>query len=188
MKEYLDDMSTNPVTLATQILDGILKGITVDGEISEAECKNLRQWLYDNIYLSDHFPFDKAMEVLDSVLEDSVITKDEAAYINAMINEMLNPIDCLKEEVNSVDGKHVCLSGNFDYGQKSDVEAYIVSKGGTIDSSVKKTTDILMVGNGECQAYSNGTYGTKVKKALEYNKKGCNIQIIREADFFASVK
>lgn len=188
MKEYLDDMSTNPVTLATQILDGILKGITVDGEISEAECKNLRQWLYDNIYLSDHFPFDKAMEVLDSVLEDSVITKDEAAYINAMINEMLNPIDCLKEEVNSVDGKHVCLSGNFDYGQKSAVEDYIVSKGGIIDSSVKKTTDILMVGNGECQAYSNGTYGTKVKKALEYNKKGCNIQIIREADFFASVK
>ena len=69
MKEYLDSMSTSPITLATQILDGILKGITIDGEISDAECKNLRQWLYDNIYLSDHFPFNKAIEIVDKVLE-----------------------------------------------------------------------------------------------------------------------
>ena len=188
VKAYLDIVSTSPITLATQILDGILKGITVDGEITEIECKNLRQWLYDNIYLSDHFPFNKAMEILDKVLEDSIITKEEVEYITTMINEMLNPVDCLKEEINSVDGKHVCLSGNFAYGQKSDVEKFIVSKGGKIDTSVKKTTDILMIGNCECQAYSNGSYGTKVKKAIEYNEKGSHIKIIKESDFFSSIK
>ena len=188
VKAYLDVVSTSPITLATQILDGILRGITIDGEITESECKNLRQWLYDNIYLSDHFPFNKAMEVLDKVLEDSIITKEEAEYITHMINEMLNPVDCLKEEINSVDGKHVCLSGNFAYGQKSDVEKFIISKGGIIDTSVKKTTDILMIGNCECQAYSNGTYGTKVKKAIEFNEKGCHIKIIKEFDFFSSIK
>ena len=188
VKAYLDVVSTSPITLATQILDGILRGITVDGQITESECKNLRQWLYDNIYLSDHFPFNKAMEVLDKVLEDSIITREEAEYITKMINEMLNPVDCLKEEINSVDGKHVCLSGNFAYGQKSDVEKYIISKGGIIDSSVKKSTDILMIGNCECQAYSNGTYGTKVKKAIEFKEKGCHIKIIKESDFFSSIK
>lgn len=188
VKAYLDVVSTSPITLATQILDGILRGITVDGQITESECKNLRQWLYDNIYLSDHFPFNKAMEVLDKILEDSIITKEEAEYITHMINEMLNPVDCLKEEINSVDGKHVCLSGNFAYGQKSDVEKFIISKGGIIDSSVKKSTDILMIGNCECQAYSNGTYGTKVKKAIEYNEKGSHIKIIKESDFFSSIK
>ena len=65
---------------------------------------------------------------------------------------------------------------------KAEVEEYIVSHGGTIDKSVKKTTGILLIGDCECQAYSNGTYGTKVKKAMEYNSKGCNIQIIKEAD------
>lgn len=188
VKAYLDVVSTSPITLATQILDGILRGITIDGQITESECKNLRQWLYDNIYLSDHFPFNKAMEVLDKVLEHSIITSEEAEYITDMINEMLNPVDCLKEEINSVDGKHVCLSGNFAYGQKSDVEKYIISKGGIIDSSVKKSTDILMIGNCECQAYSNGTYGTKVKKAIEFNEKGCHIQIIKESDFFSTIK
>ena len=74
------------------------------------------------------------------------------------------------------------------YGQKSDVEEYIVAHGGIVDSGVKKSTDILMIGDCECQAYSNGTYGPKVKKAMEYNKKGCNIQIIKETDFFTTVK
>ena len=53
--------------------------------------------------------------------------------------------------------------------------------------SVKKSTDILLVGACECQSYSNGTYGTKVKKAIEYNQKGCNIQIIKENDFIFSL-
>ena len=188
VKSYLDIVSTSPVTLATQILDGILKGIIVDNEISEDECKNLRQWLYDNIYLSDHFPFNKTIELVDKVLKDSVITKEESKYITTVIKEMLNPVEALKEKVNSVIGKHVCLSGNFAFGQKSTVEKYIVEHSGIIDSTVKKTTDILIIGDFECQSYSNGTYGTKVKKAIEYNKKGSNISIVKETDFFAKIK
>ena len=51
------------------------------------------------------------------------------------------------------------------------MEEYIIARGGIIDSGVKKTTDILMIGARECQAYSNGTYGIKVKKAMEYNMR-----------------
>lgn len=189
MKEYLDDMSTSPVTLATQILDGILKGITVDGEITDEECKNLRQWLYDNIYLSDHFPFNKALEIVDKILEDSVVTKEEAEYLTSVICDMLNPVEALKSEIYSVEGKHICLSGDFEFkGQKPAVEKFIIERGGIIDSNVKKTTDYLVIGACGSQAYSNGTYGTKVKKAIEYNDKGCNIQIIKETDFFANIQ
>ena len=189
MNEYLKEVSTNPVTLATQILDGILKGITVDGEISDDECKNLRQWLYDNIYLSDHFPFNKALETVDKVLEDSVLTQDEAEYLTSVIKDMLDPVESLKSDIYSVEGKHVCLSGNFAFeGQKPAVEKYIIERGGFVDSSVKKSTDYLVIGACECQAYSNGTYGTKVKKAIEYNEKGCNIQIIKETDFFSNIQ
>ena len=188
IKSYLDIVSSSPITLATQILDGILKGIIIDKEISDLECKNLRQWLYDNIYLSDHFPFNKTMEMLDDVLEDSIITQEESNYITSAINSLLNPVETLKVQINSVSNKHVCLSGNFAFGQKSDVEKYIIEKGGIIDSSLKKSTEILMIGDFECQAYSNGTYGTKVKKAIEYNKKGANIQIIKESNIFTNIK
>ena len=39
------------------------KTVPVDGKITEDECKDLRQWLYDNINLSGHFPFNKTMEM-----------------------------------------------------------------------------------------------------------------------------
>lgn len=188
IKKYLDILESSPITLATQILDGILKGITVDGEITSEECNNLRQWLYDNIYLAGHFPFDKIMKVIDEVLQDSVITKEESAYITSVIDSLLNPVDSIKSQVISVNGKHVCLTGNFAYGSKSDVQNYIVEHGGMIDNTVKKITDILIVGKNECQSYSNGTYGTKIKKAIEYIEKGCTIQIVKENDFFSVVK
>lgn len=188
IKSYLGILKTSPVTMATQVLSGIMKGIVVDGEVTEEECKALRQWLYDNIYLSGHYPFDRVMEVLSQTLEDSVITEEEADYISETIDALLNPVETLKAQINTVSDKHICLSGSFAYGQKCDVEKYIRERNGYIDSSVKKTTDILIIGNCECQAYSNGSYGTKVKKAIEYNQKGCAIQIVKESDFFSTIK
>ena len=185
IKEYLDLVQSSAITLATQVLDGIMKGILVDGVVSEAECRNLRQWLYDNIYLSGHYPFNRLIETLDGVLEDSVITREERASITNTIHELLDPVNALRHMVYSLDGKHVCLSGNFSMGQKSEVEKRVVSMGGIIDSNVKKSTNYLIVGDCDCASYSNGTYGTKVKKAMEYNEKGCNIQIVKESDVFS---
>ena len=101
---------------------------------------------------------------------------------------MLDPVVSLKEHVYNVENKHVCLSGVFAHGQKADVEKYIAERGGIVEPSVKKTTDILLIGDCECQEYSNGTYGTKVKKAIEYNGKGCSIKIVKETDFFNDIK
>lgn len=185
LSRYLDIVSGSPVTLATQILAGIMKGITLDGEVNEWECKNLRQWLYDNIYLKGHYPFECMIQVIEQVLEDSVITAEESRYITETMNSLLNPVETLKSKLHTVAGKRVCLSGNFAYGQKSDVEKHITERGGLIEKSLTRNTDILLIGGCECQAYSNGTYGTKVKKAIEYNEKGCSIQIIKEADYFS---
>jgi len=183
IRQYLDVVSTSPVTLATQILSGIMKGILADGYISDNEALQLRQWLYDNIYLSGHYPFNRLIGVLESALLNNVITNDESVQIKETIYELLDPINSLKSNVLSIEGKHICLSGNFEYGSKQDVEAYIHARGGVVDVSVKKTTDILVIGGLECAKYAYGTYGTKAKKALAWNEKGCDIEIIKESDF-----
>lgn len=179
---YLDNVATSEVTLATQVLDGVLKGISLDGIISEDECKCLRKWLYDYIYLKDHFPFSEVMEALDKILEDSIVTKEEALYIQKLIDEILDPVEALRKQIYDVSNKHICLSGTFEYGTKSEVEEVIIFNGGIRDENLKKTTNILVVGNSECQSFSNGSYGGKVKKAIEFNEKGANIQIIKESD------
>ena len=182
IRRYLDIVSTSTVTLATQILNGIIKGIITDDVITEEECVNLRSWLYENNYLSGHFPFDKLYSDIESVLSDGVLTPEEALSIKKEICNFLDPVESLRKDVTSLKGKRICLSGNFAFGQKSAVERYITEQGGIIETSVKKTTDILVVGDYECRSYSNGAYGTKVKKAIEYNGKGCNIQISKECD------
>ncbi len=179
---YLSDVSTAPITLATQILDGMLKGILIDNKINQEECRQLGIWLYENVDLAGHFPFDKLYSLVNNVLEDGIITEEESNLLVKEINSMLNPVESLKNDSCSVEGKIICLSGNFAYGSKGDVEQYLINKGATVENSVKKNTDILIVGDQECAAFSNGTYGTKVKKAIEYNNKGCHIQIAKEND------
>ena len=121
-------------------------------------------------------------------MADGVLTPAEALLIKNEINNLLDPVESLRKDVMSLKGKRICLSGNFAFGQKSAVEQYIIEQGGIIETSVKKTTDILVVGDYECKSYSNGTYGTKVKKAIEYNGKGCNIQISKESDIIKPAK
>ena len=59
------------------------------------------------------------------------------------------------------------------------MKEYILSKGGIIHDSVKKSTNYVVVGDLGCDAYSNGSYGTKVKKALEWS-----ITVIKERDLY----
>lgn len=184
IKSYLDIVKTSPITLSTQVLNGIIKGITADNLITENEISNLRKWLYDNRYLEGHYPFDKLLKCIDDILADSIITAEELIFIEDTISSLLNPVESMRKSINTLEKKIVCLSGTFAYGEKKDVESYIVSHGGSVVSGVSKKIDYLIIGDYECQSYSNGTYGTKVKKAMELIEKGAKIEIVKESDLF----
>ena len=86
----------------------------------------------------------------------------------------------------SFDGEVVCLTGDFDYGSKGKVSAYIESHGGTISSSVTKKTSVVLMGNKGSDAWSHGNYGTKVEKALQRRETRDDIMILKESkDLFA---
>lgn len=180
---YLDKTTTAEITLARQIFYGVLKGISADRKVTETECQNLRELLYEHSDLRNEYPFYRIYDVLEKVLEDSVITKEEEELVKAVISEILKPREALCKLINSVNGKSVCLSGDFDYGSKQRVEEYIISKGGTIDQKLKKTTNILLLGNKGSNKYSDGDLGTKFIDAQNYNYTGCDIQVIIESNF-----
>lgn len=167
---YLQLQQSSKETLATQYLQGLIIGIKADEKIQDIEVYKLQQWLYQNIYLSGHYPYDKLIGLLEDILKDDIITAAEKEELNDMFEELLDPLKKIQDQVIKFVNKAFCLSGNFIHGTKSDIEQYICSKGGVIDKNVKRTTDYLVVGGKGSDEYSNGTYGTKVKKAKELGK------------------
>ena len=92
--------------------------------------------------------------------------------------------DSLTEEL-SLSDKKCCLTGDFKYGSKESVERYITGKGGSVSSSVTKSTQILVVGALGSDAWVHNNYGRKVEKAMELRAQGKDIIIVSEDDFFA---
>ena len=188
IQKYLDNVNTSAVALSTQILNGIMKGIIVDKEVSELEMINLRQWLYDNIYLKGHYPFDRLLKLIEEILSDGIVGIEELQSIIGTIESILNPVEELKCDIYSVKDKIVCLSGDFEYGSKDEVSKYIEGMGGKVVPSVTKKVDLLIMGSFGSQKFSQINYGSKFLKAKKYIEQGTNIIIINEKEIFKKLK
>jgi len=180
IKTYIDDVETSPITYSTQLLNGQLKGLVCDEKINEKELKNLTKWLYENNELKGHFPYDKVLETIEKITQDGIITKSELDDLVIKINSILNPVVDLGKLVIEIKDKHICLTGDFNFGDRKKVSDYLTEKGGIIDNSIKKSTNYLIVGSLGSSAYSFGNYGGKIQKALEFNQRGATIEIIKE--------
>ena len=159
--------SSSEETKATQTLQGIIRGIKADEELNEEEISNLQTWLYKNDYLTGHYPYDRIKTAVDKTLEDRIVTPDEQKYLLTLFDELFNPVKKANELTININNNEFCLSGDFSHGSKKDVENYIFANGGTVAANVRKKTNYVVVGSYGSAAYSNGTYGTKVKKAME---------------------
>lgn len=168
-----------------QLLDlkALLADISDDGVLLEQEIKALRIWLHENESLKGQFPFDKVFDTVEAAMEDGVLEGDE---LNKMLELFEKITDPLSHVCNcsglDIDGKSFCLSGDFEYGKKAEVEEYFIKRGGILAKSVNKKTDYLIVGKHGSAMWSTGNYGNKVKKAMELQEKGIPIQIIKEED------
>lgn len=169
---------TIPVSDSTRSiirLIGIIEGIICDGNIEEKEVAYLREWLNEHSELKGNYQYDAALHALDG-------TKDITSTLAAIVN----PIETKTETINNIDlsGKVVCVTGEFESGSRSEIEQHLTELGAKISPSVVKTLDYLIVGGHGSASWSCGNYGSKVKKALEMQEKGRNIQIVSESDIF----
>lgn len=168
-------------TLALKELEIIIKYL-LDESFDSDSIKIMKFWLNKHIDLENKYPFEELHNTINEY-ESNL----DLCWAKNTIQKIMNPVEsnCIKKEDNknmSLDGKHICLTGNFEYGTKLDVEKFIVNKGGIIDKTVKKGTDYLIVGGDGNKNWTAENYGNKVKKALEFNKRGGNIMLINEAD------
>lgn len=173
-------------THALNELNTIVRAISCDGILAKEEINFLINWMNQNADLKGNYPYDRIYNMLAEVLEDGVITSQEHEELLHLFQTADNPVEesactCTCIELS---GKNICLSGEFDHGSKESVATLLSGKGASIQSSVTRKTNILVVGGQGSSAWSSGNYGSKIKKALELQSKGIEIMIIREADLF----
>lgn len=178
IRKHLDIISTSIITLSTQILNGIIRGIIQDEIISDEEFQSLRTWLYENSYLAGHYPYDKLTTSIENILFDGKVEDEEIFDLLNEIESLLEPIEKLKREFNSLDGKKVYLSGNFE--QKNAVKKYILEKGGLITSTITKDTNLVVVGDKLSE--------TNINKINKYNNKGTKIHVASKDDVIVPEK
>ena len=98
-------------------------------------------------------------------------------------SKLLDPTKASNGNV-EFDGKNFVLTGTFDHGTREQMEDFVISKGGTILKSVTKKCDYVVIGGQGSELYALGNYGTKVKKALDWQSKGVPVQIVNESALF----
>lgn len=165
-------------------LKGILTGITCDNVLSRDEIFYLKNWLDDNCDLEGNYPFDVVFAEVNNALADGILEQHELDRMLNIFKEFLNPVETKSEHSDKIDftNKTVCLSGEFETGSKNEVGEKIAALGATINQTVTKVVDFLVVGEKGSEAWYCGNYGTKIKKALEMQSKGYHIQILRECE------
>jgi len=171
-------------TIQLKALQSILESIIDDKVVTEDEVGALVDWMEYNINLKGNYPFDRVFVLLEKVLEDGVVDDEELKMLLDKFTEYTSPTKSTCNGIGEIADKHFVLTGEFSYGSRTAVSAYIVSNGGVVDDTVKKCTQYVVIGSLGSQAWKNGVYGSKIKKAMELKDKGQNIELVAEEDFF----
>ncbi|WP_417119036.1 exonuclease domain-containing protein [Olsenella phocaeensis] len=161
----------------------IVGRVTSDGDVSVDEAAALLSWMLSRDSLAGDPVVARLMDELQEALEDGDISLLESDELVGELDRLANPLDGHAEAV-EFDGRLFCLTGDFEHGSKSAVTEYIESRGGTVKTGVTKKCSYVVMGGCGSEAYSLGSYGTKVKKAMELQEKGVPVKVINECDLY----
>ena len=155
--------------------------IIADGHVTLEEAIGLKWWLGNNTSLADDVIANRLISLLSGVLEDGVIDPDEETELLDILGKLVDP-SASDNAVDDIDGVKFCLTGDFDFGSKDEVAARLESLGGIRLSGITRSCGLVIIGARGSAAYAHGTYGSKVKKAMELQANGFDIRIIAEND------
>ena len=80
-KQYAKFTSRARLEKSINSLLGIIEGISIDNQINSSELNFLRAWLTEHAELRTRHPFDELIQVVETAIEDDVLTQEEHADI-----------------------------------------------------------------------------------------------------------
>ncbi len=169
VKQLVDQLAE--LGKSEEILIGDVRALLFEVESSYADV--------DDVFVS------AARKILSAVEKDGVVSAEEKALLSRFADLFENPVsEC---PVESVFGKSFVLTGDFSVdGGKATVEKMIAAAGGFVKGSVSGKTDYVVVGEQGSPAWGYGSFGGKIKKALDLMLTGKGkVKIVSEAAFLS---
>lgn len=193
------------VTSDMQRLQGLMVGISFDGQITVEELGTLQEWLDCHEHLRKCWPYDELEGLILSILNDGKIDKREHDELLAFFADFakttghqsialpnsdsftLKGVCAVCPEV-SFRERTFCFTGESERMTRTQCAQIVEGLGGNFWPRVTLDIHYLVVGaNGNpCWAYA--CYGRKIEQAVRYRKDGHQLLIVHEHDFWDSVE
>lgn len=185
------------ITQQTDELIGLVKGALLDGALNEREASGIHQWLSANPNCRDEWPGRVLYERISDALRDGKLDADELADLYGLMLQLASPVAPTPESKLSVmpsslplssppieiahRGRSFCFTGVFEYGTRQQCHSAVSERGGTPASAITKKLDYLVIGNIGSEFWLHSSFGTKIKKAVDYRDAGLPITIVSES-------
>lgn len=200
-EQYLNKQSPyyNLITSGVQKLHGILRGIKADNEINKSEIKFLEEWLNENNYLKNAYPYQDLLKLIFKVIEDDIITQEEQKEVLDFCNQILSnvnvqmpisPEDSFQvsdsDEIN-FEAATFCITGVSPSHTRKEIAEMIEMYGGYMLDTISKKLNYLVICDEKNSCWAFVGYGRKVEKAMNLNKVGANIKVIHETCIYDKI-
>lgn len=197
------------ITVGLQMLNGYIHGLMADNVLSVQEVVNLKKWIVSHDELQGYFPYDELYSLLVTILKDNIITDEELTYLKAFLSQFVDTkrslhlsdaqLNELRKSVSvsgicamtpeiTFENNKFCFTGQSVRTTRKELENLVYSLNGHFSDNVTKDTSYLIVGaaGNDCWAFS--CYGRKVEQAMNLRRKGVQIVIVHENDFWDAVE
>lgn len=187
------------ITAGIQRLIGILKGISIDNEINYDELRYLKDWMDDNEYLKNTYPYDEIYNLTLNVIVDKKITEEEhkdlllfCRGVSGDLNDDSNNnlIQTLKTGFYQIDPeiiiqeKNFCITGVSQSYKRREIAEKIEMYGGYVVNSVSSKLNYLIVCDEKNTCWAFTCYGKKIEQAIKHRKQGSQLIIVHEFDLY----
>lgn len=187
----------NAARRADRTLDemlGLVKGVIVDGVVTEGEAQFLAHWINANPEAARIWPGNVLARRLQKIFADRVVDEEERDDLLGLLQSVTGETLGMPENENpstrlplddpapalSFDGTLYVFTGRFVYGTRAACQASVVERGGECASDITRKTDVVVIGDLGSRDWIHTSFGRKIQKAVEYRDHGVGLAIVSE--------
>jgi NAD-dependent DNA ligase len=179
---------------AMELLMGMVTGMVADQQLHDMEIRFLNTWLTEHQEVTTVWPGCVIAESVKEVLADGIITDEERTHLLQTLQAMavtdfsstgsstaeVMQLPIKDESDVDVRERHICLTGEFQFGTRSKCEQLTHAAGGLTVNTVTRKVAYLVVGTNVSPNWLHTSYGRKIQQAVTMQQDGHPICIISE--------